>query len=64
MTLFMMLTLLSISLACAFYGTNLMLWTVATAVGILLFAVSGSVSLLRHYWIIEFESDNFVYSAQ
>ncbi len=42
----MLLTLLSISLVCAFYGKNLVVWTVAMAAGIFIFAVSGSVSIL------------------
>jgi len=46
MTWLMLLTLLGISLVCAFYGTSLLLWTVATAVGILIFAATGSVPVL------------------
>ena len=46
MTLLMILTLLAISLACAFYGTGLMTWTVAMAAGIVVWAVTGSVPIL------------------
>ncbi len=46
MTGLMLLTLLGISLVCAFYGTSLLLWTGATAVGIVIFAVTGSVPVL------------------
>ena len=45
MTWLMLLTLLGISLACAFYGTSLLLWTAAVAVGIFVFAVTGSVPI-------------------
>jgi acyl-CoA dehydrogenase len=47
MTWLMLLTLLGISLVCAFYGTSLLLWTVATAVGIFIFAVTASVPVLN-----------------
>jgi len=46
MTWLMLLTFLGISLVCAFYGTSLLLWTVATAVGIFIFAVTGSIPVL------------------
>ena len=46
MTWLMLLTLLGISLVCAFYGTSLLSWTVATAVGIFIFAITGAVSVL------------------
>jgi acyl-CoA dehydrogenase len=46
MTWLMLLTLLGISLVCAFYGTSLLLWTVAMAVGIFIFAVTGSIPVL------------------
>jgi acyl-CoA dehydrogenase len=46
MTWLMLLTLLGISLVCAFYGTSLLLWTVAMAVGIFIFAVTGSIPAL------------------
>ena len=42
----MLVTLLGISLVCAFYGTRLMLWTVSMATAIVLFAVSGLVPVL------------------
>ena len=42
----MLLTLLGISLVCAFYGTSLLLWTAAMAAGIFIFAVTGSVPVL------------------
>ncbi len=45
MTWLMLLTLLGISLACGFYGTSLLLWTAAVAVGIFVFAVTGSVPI-------------------
>lgn len=46
MTWLTLLTLLVISLVCAFYGSSLLLWSVAMAAGIFFFAVSGSVSIL------------------
>ncbi len=46
MTWLMLLTLLGISLVCAFYGTSLLLWTVAMAAGIFIFAVTGSIPVL------------------
>lgn len=46
MTWLMLLTLLGISLVCAFYGTSLLSWTVATAVGIFIFAITGAVPVL------------------
>ena len=46
MTWLMLLTLLGISLVCAFYGTSLLLWTAAMAAGIFVFAVAGSVPVL------------------
>ena len=45
MTLLLLLTLLAISLACAFYGTSLLMWTVAMAAGIVILASTGSVPL-------------------
>ncbi len=45
MTLLMVLTLLIISLVCAFYGATLVLWTAATAVAMVLFAATGFVAL-------------------
>ncbi|MEE8495576.1 MAG: acyl-CoA dehydrogenase family protein, partial [Xanthomonadales bacterium] len=46
MTWLMLLTLLSISLACAFFSASLLFWTVAMTVGIFIFAVTGSVPVL------------------
>ena len=46
MTWLMLLMLLGISLVCAFYGTSLLSWTIVTAVGIFVFAVTGSVPVL------------------
>jgi acyl-CoA dehydrogenase len=46
MTWLMLLTLLAISLACAFYGANLLVWTGAMAAGIVVLAATGSVPLL------------------
>jgi acyl-CoA dehydrogenase len=46
MTWLMLLTLLGISLVCAFYGTSLLLWTAAMAAGIFVFAVTGSGPVL------------------
>ncbi len=45
MTLLMLLTLLIISLVCAFYGATLVLWTAATAAAIVLFAATGFIAL-------------------
>ncbi len=46
MTWVLLLTLLGISLACAFYGTSLLMWTVAMAAGILILASTGAVPWL------------------
>jgi len=46
MTWLLLLTLLGISLVCAFYGSSLLVWTGAMAAGIVIFAATGSVSLL------------------
>ena len=46
MTWLMLLTLLAIALACAFYGTSLLIWTGATLAGIAVFAATGAVPLL------------------
>jgi len=43
MTWLLLLTLAGISLACAFYGTTLLIWTGAMAAGIVIFAATGSV---------------------
>ena len=45
MTLLLLLTLLGISFACAFYGTSLLMWTIAMAAGIVILASTGSVPL-------------------
>jgi acyl-CoA dehydrogenase len=46
MTWLLLLTLLAISLVCAFYGTRLLVWTAAMATGIVVLAATGSVPLL------------------
>ena len=46
MTWLLLLTLLGISLASAFYGTSLLMWTIAMAAGILVLAATGSVPFL------------------
>jgi len=46
MTALLLLTLLGISLVCAFYGTSLLVWTGAMAAAIIIFAATGSVPLL------------------
>ena len=43
MTLAIVVDLVGISLVCAFYGTTLLVWTVAMAAGIVLLAATGSV---------------------
>ena len=45
MTWLMLLTLLGISLVCAFYGTSLLLWTAAVTASIFVFAATGSVPI-------------------
>ena len=50
MTGLLILTLLAISLACAFYGTNLLTWTIAMAAGIVVFGVTGAVPIIS--WMI------------
>jgi len=42
----LLLTLLGISLVCAFYGTSLLVWTGAMAAGIVVLAATGSVPFL------------------
>jgi acyl-CoA dehydrogenase len=42
----LLLTLLGISLVCAFYGTSLLIWTGAMAAGIVIFAATGTLPLL------------------
>jgi acyl-CoA dehydrogenase len=46
MTGLLLLTLLGISLVCAFYGTSLLVWTGAMAVGIVVLGATGSVPLI------------------
>jgi acyl-CoA dehydrogenase len=46
MTWLLVLTLLGISLACAFYGTSLLVWTFAMATGFVILAATGSVAIL------------------
>ena len=46
MTWLLLLTLLAISLACAFYGTTLLVWTGAMAAGIAVLALTGWVPWL------------------
>ena len=43
MTWLLLLVLLAISLTCAFYGTSLLMWTVAMAAGIVVLGATGSV---------------------
>jgi acyl-CoA dehydrogenase len=47
MTGLTLLMLLGISLVCAFYGTSLLLWTVAMAMGLIIFAATGSIPVLN-----------------
>ena len=46
MTWLLLLVLLGISLACAFYGTSLLMWSVAMAAGIVVLGATGSVPLV------------------
>jgi acyl-CoA dehydrogenase len=46
MTWLLILTLLAISMACAFYGTSLVMWTIAMAAGIVVFGATGSVPMI------------------
>ena len=46
MTWLLALTLLGISMACAFYGTSLLVWTFAMTAGFVILAATGSVSVL------------------
>ena len=46
MTWLLLLTLLGISLVCAFYGTTLLVWTGAMAAGIVVLAATGTVPWL------------------
>ena len=45
MTWLLLLTLLGISIACAFYGTGLLVWTVAMVAGIVMLGATGSVPI-------------------
>jgi len=45
MTWLLLLALLGISLACAFYGTSLLMWTVAMAAAIVVLGATGSIPL-------------------
>jgi acyl-CoA dehydrogenase len=45
MTWLLLLVLLGISLACAFYGTSLLMWTVAMAAGIVIMGATGAVPM-------------------
>ena len=47
MTWLLILTLLAISMACAFYGTSLLMWTIAMAAGIVIFGATGSVPMIE-----------------
>jgi acyl-CoA dehydrogenase len=47
MTWLLLLTLLGISLVCAFYGTSLLTWTVAMAAGIVVLGATGSIPVLN-----------------
>ena len=46
MTWLLIFTLLAISLACAFYGTTLLMWTIAMAVGIVVLGATGSIPVI------------------
>jgi len=46
MTWVLLLTLLGISMGCAFYGTGLLVWSVAMAAGFIVLAATGSVPLV------------------
>lgn len=46
MTWLLLFTLLGISLACAYYGARLLIWTLASTAGIAILASTGSVPLL------------------
>ena len=50
MFVLMLVTLLAISMVCAFYGTTLLAWTIAMAAGIVLFAVTGAVPVVG--WVL------------
>lgn len=46
MTWLLLLVLLGISLVCAFYGTSLLMWTVAMAAGIVVLGATGAVPFI------------------
>ena len=46
MTWLLIFTLIAISLACAFYGTTLLMWTIAMAAGIVVLGATGTVPLV------------------
>ncbi|NCF61360.1 MAG: acyl-CoA dehydrogenase [Gammaproteobacteria bacterium] len=46
MTWLLLLTLLGISLACAFYGTGLLMWSAAMSAAIVVLAATGSIPLV------------------
>ena len=46
MTWLLILALLGISLACAYYGTSLLMWTGAMAAAIVILGATGSVPVL------------------
>ena len=46
MTWLLLLTLLGISLVCAFYGTSLLTWTIAMAAGIVVLGATNAIPLL------------------
>ena len=50
MFVLMLVTLLAISMVCAFYGTTLLAWTIAMSAGIVLFGVTGAVPVVG--WVL------------
>ncbi len=46
MTWLLLLVLLGISLACAFYGTSLLMWSAAMAAGIVVMGLTGTVPIV------------------
>ena len=63
MTWLLLLTLLGISLACAFYGTSLLLWSAAMSAGIVVLAATGSVPLVPLIVIAAIFALPFVHDA-
>jgi acyl-CoA dehydrogenase len=51
MTWLLLLTLLGASLACSFYGTSLLVWSIAMSAGIVVMAATGSVPLVSLFII-------------